>query len=173
MPYRGGNVARASQRGKKGSSRCQSRYGGLRCPSEHLGLTWGDVDWENNRITIRSPKTEHHAGGSSRAIPLFPELRPFLEAAFDQAEPGTEEIITRYRDRNANLRTQLLRIIELAGVKPWPKLFHNLRAIARRCQKGTQHPLGESNPLPNQRGKVEFSTPNVLNAALLPPVLRK
>jgi integrase len=27
-----------------------SRYGGLRCPSEHLGLRWGDVDWENGRI---------------------------------------------------------------------------------------------------------------------------
>lgn len=23
-----------------------SRYGGLRCPSEHLALRWGDVDWE-------------------------------------------------------------------------------------------------------------------------------
>ena len=42
-----------------------SRYGGLRCPSEHLCLTWGDVDWEHNLITIRSPKTEHHVGGES------------------------------------------------------------------------------------------------------------
>ena len=23
-----------------------SRYGGLRCPSEHLALTWGDVNWD-------------------------------------------------------------------------------------------------------------------------------
>ncbi len=22
-----------------------SRYGGLRCPSEHLGLRWGDIDY--------------------------------------------------------------------------------------------------------------------------------
>lgn len=28
-----------------------SRFGGLRCPSEHLGLRWGDVDWERGRIT--------------------------------------------------------------------------------------------------------------------------
>ncbi|HAY82860.1 MAG TPA: hypothetical protein DCY79_23880 [Planctomycetaceae bacterium] len=27
-----------------------------------------------------------------------------------------------------SLRTQLLRIIKKAGVNPWPKLFHNLRA---------------------------------------------
>jgi integrase len=26
-----------------------SRYGGLRCPSEHLALKWSDVDWEKNR----------------------------------------------------------------------------------------------------------------------------
>jgi integrase len=32
-----------------------SRYGGLRCPSEHLELRWSDVDWEKGRITVRSP----------------------------------------------------------------------------------------------------------------------
>ena len=39
-----------------------SRYGGLRCPSEHLALRWGDIDWSQDRITVMSPKTEHHAG---------------------------------------------------------------------------------------------------------------
>ena len=105
-----------------------SRYGGLRCPSEHLALKWSDVDWERNRILVHSPKTEHHPGGESRWMPLFPELRPYLEAVFDQAEPGTVHVITRYRDSNANLRTHLLRIIKRAGLKPWPKLFQNLRA---------------------------------------------
>src|SRR5262245_42421699 len=38
----------------------------------------------------------------------------------------SEWVITRYRDPDANLR--LLRAITRAGVKPWPKLFHNLRA---------------------------------------------
>ena len=42
--------------------------------------------------------------------------------------PGTEFVITRYRDTNSNLRTQLLRILRRAGVQPWPKLFHNLRS---------------------------------------------
>lgn len=40
----------------------------------------------------------------------------------------SEFIIPRYQDNNANLRTRLLKIINRAGVKPWPKLFHNLRA---------------------------------------------
>ena len=36
-----------------------------------------------------------------------------------------------YRHTNANLRTQLLKIIARAGLKPWPKLFQNLRATRR------------------------------------------
>ena len=105
-----------------------SRYGGLRCPSEHLGLRWGDIDWERGRMVIHSPKTEHHTGGESRVVPIFPELRPYLEEVFEQAEPGTEYVITRYRETNVNLRTQLIRIIHRAGLTPWPKLFQNLRA---------------------------------------------
>jgi integrase len=105
-----------------------ARYGGLRIPSEALRLTWGDVDWERGRITVHSPKTEHHPGGESRQIPLFPELRPYLEEIFEQAEPGTEHVVTRYRDPSTNLRTQLQKIIRRAGVEPWPKLWQNLRS---------------------------------------------
>jgi integrase len=107
-----------------------SRFGGLRCPSEHCGLRWGDVDWERGRITVTSPKTEAHEGGESRQIPIFPELRPYLEEAWEQAEfpSGTEFVITRYRDVNSNLRTSLQRIIRRAGLTPWPKLWQNLRS---------------------------------------------
>lgn len=104
-----------------------SRYGGLRCPSEHLGLRWEDIDWTEGRMLVHSPKTEHHVGGESRIMPIFPELLPYLEDARELA--GTSEfVVTRYRDVNANLRTQMLRIMRKAQVKPWPKLFHNLRA---------------------------------------------
>ena len=105
-----------------------SRYGGLRCPSEHLLLRWQDVDWGRGRMTVTSPKTEGNPGGESRVVPVFPDLRPYLLEAFEQAEPGSEYVITRYRQRNCNLRTQLLRIIARAGVRAWPKLFHNLRS---------------------------------------------
>ena len=105
-----------------------SRYGGLRCPSEHLGLRWSDIDWERGRITVHSPKTEHHPGGGSRQVPLFPELLPCLREVFEQAEDGAEYVVTRYRDATQNLRTQLAKIIRRAGLEPWPKLFHNLRA---------------------------------------------
>jgi len=105
-----------------------SRFGGLRCPSEHLALTWADVDWGRERIRVRSPKTEHHEGGASRWMPLFPELKPYLEEAWEQAQPGSEFVIARYRNANTNLRTTLNKIIRRAGLEPWPKLFQNLRA---------------------------------------------
>lgn len=105
-----------------------ARYGGLRCPSEVVRLRWADVDWENGRILVHSPKTEHHAGGESRLIPLFPELEPHLLAAMADAPDGTEYVIARHRHRGVNLRTHLERIIIRAGLKPWPKLFQNLRS---------------------------------------------
>jgi len=117
-----------------------SRYGGLRCPSEHLALRWVDVDWERGRMTVRSCKTEHHPGGESRVVPLFAQLRPHLEEVWEQAEPGTEYVITRYRDANANLRTQLERIIRKAGLTPWPKLFQNLRST-RETELAEKYPM--------------------------------
>ena len=117
-----------------------ARFGGLRCPSEILALTWGDVNWEHNRVRVPSPKTERHEGGASRMIPLFPELRPHLLEAFEQAEPGAEHVITRYRDTNANLRTQLHRIIRRAGLDPWPKTFQNLRST-RETELAEEFPM--------------------------------
>ncbi len=117
-----------------------SRYGGLRCPSEHLALKWADVDWEKSRIRIPSCKTEHHEGGDCRYIPMFPELRPYLLEAFEQAEAGTEYVITKYRDTTVNLRTQLIRIIHRAGLKAWPKLWHNLRS-SRQTELAQEFPL--------------------------------
>ena len=130
-----------------------SRYGGLRCPSEHLALKWEDVDWERGRIMVHSSKTEHHEGGESRLVPLFPELVPYLRDAFEEAEAGTIHVITRYRNTNCNLRTQLLRIIRKAGLKRWPKLFHNLRATRQTelCERWPEHVvcawIGNSKPV--------------------------
>lgn len=104
-----------------------SRYAGLRCPSEHLGLRWDEVNWETGRFIVHSPKTEHHANGAYRVVPIFRELRPYLEDAYE-LRGDSPYVISRYRDTNANLRTQLLRIMKRAGVPAWPKLFHALRA---------------------------------------------
>jgi len=105
-----------------------SRFGGLRCPSETLSLRWKDIHWAEGRMLVRVPKLERIAGKETRVVPIFPELRPHLDAAREQAGPGAEFVIQRYRIKNSNLRTQLLRFLAMAGIKAWPKLFTNLRA---------------------------------------------
>ncbi len=117
-----------------------ARFGGLRCPSETLALQRSDVDWARGRIRVPSPKTAHHEGGDARIIPMFPELRPLLLDAFERAEPGAEYVIGRYRDTQANLRTQLNRIIRRAGLTPWPKLWQNLRS-SRETELAETWPL--------------------------------
>ena len=59
-----------------------ARFAGIRTPSELFTLRWSDVDFDAGKITIHSPKTEHYAGGGSRIVPLFVELRGFLETLF-------------------------------------------------------------------------------------------
>ena len=116
------------------------RYGGLRCPSEVLGLRWADIDWTRSRMIVHSPKTEHHQGKDIRTVPVYPELLPHLQEAFDHAAVGTEYLITRYRKKNSNLRTSFERIICKAQLKPWPKLFQNLRS-SRETELTQKFPL--------------------------------
>ena len=116
-----------------------ARYGGLRCPSELVGLELVDADWERGRLRVRSPKTEHHEGKSERIIPIFPELRPYLEKVWHESPDGEQYFITRYRDANQNLRTTFQKIIRRAGLTPWPKLFQNLRS-SRQTELEESHP---------------------------------
>ncbi|MBX3385383.1 MAG: site-specific integrase [Phycisphaeraceae bacterium] len=104
------------------------RFAGLRCPSEVGLLRWGDVNWERGRLTVRSPKTAGHEGHALRMVPIPPELRPILLALFDAAEPGAVAVVPGLSDAGINLRTHFERIIGRAGVKAWPRLYHNLRA---------------------------------------------
>jgi len=105
-----------------------ARWGGLRIPSEALALTWADVDFAGKRFIVRATKTAHHEDGGIRVVPMFPELADLFQKVFDEAEDGAVHVISRYRSGGVNLRTQLLRYINRAGLKPWPKLWQNLRA---------------------------------------------
>lgn len=125
------------------------RFGGLRTPSETLSLRWTDIDREKGRVCVQSPKTEHHLNGANRAMPLFPELRKYLEEAKAKAPSNAVYVVDeRYRKpamtangwANANLRTQLLRLLKKAGIEPWPRLFHNLRAT-RETELVAQFPI--------------------------------
>ncbi len=101
-----------------------------------MALRWEDIDWQRNRFTVRSPKTEHHEGKAFRVVPIFPELRPYLNAAWDEAEQRQslpdakpeEFVMVRHRTPAPVLRRQLERIVTAAGLKRWPKLWQNLRS---------------------------------------------
>lgn len=114
-----------------------ARLGGLRCPSEVLSLEWRHVDWERGRVTVPSPKTDRYDGKGSRMIPLFADLRHFLEEAFELAQPGQTHVIGGNHLakaqgpngwRNCNLRTSFEKLVKRAGLTTWPRLFHNLRS---------------------------------------------
>ncbi len=121
-----------------------ARYLGLRIPSEAFSLTWDCIDWERGRIRIPSPKTEVH-DKSFRIAPILPEVRPHLDRLFfaDVSPNRSVYVLAGLRSResakaadrgfwaNLNLRQHFLRLLGRAGVKPWPKLWHNLRASAQ------------------------------------------
>lgn len=119
-----------------------ARYQGVRTPSEPFSMVWSDIDWERKRIRIPSPKTDGH-GKSFRLAPILPEVMPHLERLYAAAPEGTLYVFSRLREResrrraengfwaNLNLRTALLKKLAKAGIAPWPKLWHGLRASAQ------------------------------------------
>ena len=104
-----------------------SRFGGLRCPSEPLALEWTSIDWEQDYMVVYSPKTRRHKGKDKRKVPIFPELKPYLERAFDAAEEGSRYVISRHRGSCAYITSNMHRFIRAAGFDPWPMFANNLR----------------------------------------------
>ena len=102
-------------------------------PVRALGATLGRRGLgPRNRITVQPQDRTPRGQGDPRHTDL-PRAAAVPGSRLRCRPPERAEyVITRYRDANANLRTQLERIIRKAGLKPWPKLFQNLRAPGRR-----------------------------------------
>ena len=111
-----------------------ARYGGLRCPSEVIDLKWEAINWVAGRFTVAAHKSDQ------RIVPLFPELRPYLEESFELAPEGARFVIHRRRGENTNFRAGLLKIAERAGVVMWVKPFQNMRA-SRETELLRSHPI--------------------------------
>lgn len=125
-----------------------ARWGGVRVPSELLGLTWGDVAVDSQKIRVRSPKQRHNdASLHERWLPIWPEIRPYLDEAErewnqrnyhrdpDRAPLLSDPIIYRYRSPNTSAHRRLfLLACYRAGLTasrdaaPWPKLWTNMRS---------------------------------------------
>ena len=120
-------------------TRHHESYVGVRVPSEIVPLTWGDVDWQNRRIVITSPKTERHRDGDKRICPIFPEVFPALQEAYEAAPEGAVRISPSIKSGEKNMGTWLRRAILAAGFTPWPRLWQNLRAT-RATELADQFP---------------------------------
>jgi integrase len=104
-----------------------ARWCGLRIPSEIKELRWRDILWKKNRIIVRSPKTEHHAGKGIRMPKLFPIVRRHLKALRRlRPDDGPDDYVFRYGVRN-NVYWMVYRRCRELGIR-WPKIFINLRA---------------------------------------------
>jgi integrase len=106
-----------------------ARFAGLRVPSELRAMRFSDIEWEHDKIYIRSPKTEHHKGGEGRYIPLFHQVRHSLLEAFDRAGGGSDKVFSNVSGvSNVGLRIRLTKTLGRLGIRTWPRLFQNLRA---------------------------------------------
>lgn len=116
-----------------------SRFGGLRIPSELVGMIWDDIFWDEGKMRVRSPKTEAHPGRAERWVPIYKELLPYLREAFEVAPDGAVRIFPGVRPET-NLGQRLERTIARAGVTAWPKLFQNMRS-SRQTELSAVYPI--------------------------------
>lgn len=104
-----------------------ARIAGLRTPSELRGLSWRDINLATGVFMVTAPKTKRQ-----RRVKLFPRLLKELEDHREITGEASEYVIDKrqYRSRDANLRTQLARILNDAGIPTFPRPFDNFRASA-------------------------------------------
>lgn len=109
-----------------------SRFGGVRIVSEIEKLEWDHILWDQGKVLIHSPKTEHHPGKDKRFVPLFPELREHLAEGLELAEPNSKYVITTSRKGKSlsaeYIRKRMAIIVQRAGIVPWAKLFNSCRS---------------------------------------------
>ena len=80
-----------------------------------------------------------YAGAGVRVVPIFGELYPYLPDAFEQGEAGEVHCCPQYSNANQMYRKFILHFIPQAGLKPWPKVFQNLRS-SRQTELSNQYP---------------------------------
>jgi integrase len=103
-----------------------ARFAGLRIPHELLPLTWQHVDFEKHRITIPTgTKT------GQRVVPMVPIVYEHMLRLAETADTSPWVFSRARASAGTTLRRWLESAILLAGLKQWPKLWHNLRASCR------------------------------------------
>ncbi len=68
------------------------------------------------RVTVPSTKNAKKRGTPNRIAPLFKEIRPYLEQAFEAAPQAAVDCVSKCRDTTQNRRTQLSQILKKTHV---------------------------------------------------------
>lgn len=99
-------------------------------------IKWNDIEWAATpcpRLLIHSPKTKRHKGKDKRTAPLFPDVAEALRRLKEEQEQNGEtspHVLATVRGGSSKLGKTFKKIIAAAGLKPWPRIFQNLRAGA-------------------------------------------
>lgn len=106
------------------------RIGGARFKEGVELLKWEHVLWDRNLIDLPDAKAAIH-GRISRRIPIYDELRPYLDDVWELAKEGDIYIFPEWAklgNPNQQLHNRFKAYLKRAGIPPWPKLFQNLRS---------------------------------------------
>jgi hypothetical protein len=86
----------------------------------------------------------------SECVSCYAELRPILDEAFEIFGDKSEYMVAAPRFRaaantamglkNANLRSEVTRLLRRTGVSGWPRLFHSMRA-SRQTELQREFPI--------------------------------
>jgi integrase len=105
-------------------------YAGLR-RSEALRLTWADIQWDRNRLTVRAKAGKRTTKQNTRDVLMESELARILLDVHDQA--GDDARICPLSGNNMNTRIEVS--MKDAGLRLWAKPYHTLRANRARTWK--------------------------------------
>ena len=109
-----------------------TRFGGLRCASEVALLKWSDIHRDTERFTVTSRKTRRYGKGT-RVVPIFPELRPFLDEAFSMADEGETWVIPMLNgEPDKNLGTTFQKFIRRLVSMSGPSRSKTYEPVAKR-----------------------------------------
>ncbi len=121
------------------------RFAGFRLPSESEDLRWSDINWKTGVMTFRVRKLAHNPRHRVRSCPIFKQLRPYLEAAYLEADDKAVFVCPRMngwgKSANSMFTKQLRKSLAEMKVDPWERLLANLRASCStdiRKRRGTK-----------------------------------
>lgn len=119
------------------------RYLGLR-PAELTLLRWDWILWDTSRIKVFDVKRQRFPKYRWRYPPIFPEIRPELDAAWDNADDGAVFVVPYLQSKTIQGFTSgLNKVLTKLEIELWPRRLQNIRAtrsteIKRRFGSDTE-----------------------------------